>query len=60
MTDVLSRLTRLEERVFQSHQNQLGNLATELKELTKKLNWLIVLLAGNFGIAFFNGLKIIP
>ena len=52
------RIAKLEERVFQSHTDSITSLKTEMKEVSKKLTWLIVILAGNFGTTLFKGFHI--
>jgi hypothetical protein len=59
--ECLDRLARLEERVFVGqaekldvHTAELSALSKDIKALTNRLNYLIAILAANFGVAFFK------
>jgi hypothetical protein len=52
-----SRISTLEERVFVSHTEKIEELVEDVKSLTTRLNYLLIILAGNFGVSF---LKILP
>lgn len=60
MASVNERLAALEERVLNqrevliSQAQDLIALTGDIKMLNKRLNYLIILLAGNFGLAFFK------
>lgn len=51
------RLAKLEERVFVTHTNEIGTLKAELKEANRKLIWIIVFAAANFGTGILELLK---
>lgn len=51
------RIAKLEERVFVQQSTKLLELSAEVKSLTNRLNYLIVILAGNFGVA---AVKLLP
>lgn len=54
MSDILERLATLEERVYVSHDEELEELYEGLKELTSKLNYLILALTAMFGVEFIK------
>ena len=60
MSTVESRISKLEERVFGGQANDIKELKDDLKDLNKRLNWLIVVLAGNFGLTFVKILGGMP
>lgn len=53
------RISKLEERVFQSHTDSIMDLKSEMKAVNNKLTWLIVILAGNFGLGFLTKIPLI-
>jgi len=56
---VNERLATLEERVFVAQTVELEKLALEIKNLNHRLNVLILLLVGNFGISFLKALPLL-
>lgn len=48
-----SRLSRLEERV-KAKSEKISEVAASVEDLNRRLNWLLVVLAGNFGVSFIK------
>lgn len=51
--DFGSRLARLEER-DKADAEKIRDMKVDIKTLTNRLNWLILVLAANFGVTFLK------
>lgn len=50
------RMSKLEERVFVSHSETIKGLTTDVRDITKRINWLLIVLSGNFGVQFVKAM----